>query len=106
MPQSRSGNYERGCYIYDKTRVQFAGLAGELVLPTEQAADAALPQLARRPYIAISLDAVGPTSRPRSTRGRASNGHDAPARVARAIAGSQREPKRSAGHHRHAQGPE
>lgn len=46
----RSGNSERLAFLYDKRKVQFSGLAAEIVLP-ESAKDRAV-QLARSPYVA------------------------------------------------------
>lgn len=45
------GNSERFCYIYDKRRVKFSGLAGEIVLWDEINKQTALSQLKRTPYL-------------------------------------------------------
>lgn len=48
----KSGNMERMAYLYDRRKVDFTGLAAELVLPSE-GKDAINPrQLARTPYMA------------------------------------------------------
>ncbi len=46
-----SGNSERSCYIFNKKRVQLAGLAGEIVLWEELTQISAIKQLKRTPYI-------------------------------------------------------
>jgi endonuclease/exonuclease/phosphatase family metal-dependent hydrolase len=45
-----SGNSERLAYLYDKRKVQFSGLAAEIVLPESK--QATTVQLARSPYVA------------------------------------------------------
>ena len=45
-----AGNNERLAFIYDKRRVSFSGLAGELVLPMKGATDL-MKQIARSPFI-------------------------------------------------------
>jgi endonuclease/exonuclease/phosphatase family metal-dependent hydrolase len=47
-----AGNTERMAYFYDRRKVDFTGLAAELVLPKEKTAQAEPVQLARSPYIA------------------------------------------------------
>ncbi len=47
-----SGNAERMAYLYDRRKVDFTGLAAELVLPKEKNAQEEPLQLARSPYIA------------------------------------------------------
>ena len=44
------GNNERLAFVYDKRRVSFSGLAGELVLPMKGATDL-MKQIARSPFI-------------------------------------------------------
>ncbi len=51
ITEGTDGNSERSAYIYDKTRVQFAGLAGEIVLWDSLTANSQLKQLKRTPYI-------------------------------------------------------
>jgi len=46
-----AGNSERSAYLYNTKRVQFAGLAGELVLWDELTANSPVKQLKRTPYI-------------------------------------------------------
>jgi hypothetical protein len=45
-----AGNSERLAFVYDKRRVSFSGLAGELVLPMKGATDL-MKQIARTPFI-------------------------------------------------------
>ncbi|MDR1967488.1 MAG: endonuclease/exonuclease/phosphatase family protein [Burkholderiaceae bacterium] len=47
-----AGNSERMAYLYDRRKVDFTGLAAELVLPKEKGAQEEPVQLARSPYIA------------------------------------------------------
>lgn len=47
-----SGNSERMAYLYDRRKVNFSGLAAELVLPKERGAEGEPVQLARSPYLA------------------------------------------------------
>ncbi|MDR0779524.1 MAG: endonuclease/exonuclease/phosphatase family protein [Pseudomonadales bacterium] len=47
-----AGNSERMAYFYDRRKVDFTGLAAELVLPKDNAAQAEPVQMARSPYIA------------------------------------------------------
>ncbi len=47
----RAGNAERFAYIFDKRRVEFSGLAGEIVLWDELTDQSQLRQLKRTPYI-------------------------------------------------------
>jgi len=47
-----AGNTERMAYFYDRRKVDFTGLAAELVLPREKTAKEEPVQLARSPYIA------------------------------------------------------
>jgi hypothetical protein len=51
ITEGTDGNSERSGYLYDKTRVQFAGLAGEIVLWDGLTASSTLKQLKRTPYI-------------------------------------------------------
>ena len=51
MTEGKDGNFERSAYIYNKKRVQFAGLAGELVLWDELTRNSTLKQLKRTPYM-------------------------------------------------------
>jgi hypothetical protein len=46
---AKSGNNERLAFVWDRTKVQFTGLAGELVLPESQSKTVA--QIARTPFI-------------------------------------------------------
>jgi hypothetical protein len=48
----RSGNSERMAFLYDRRKVDFTGLAAELVLPKEILPEDGLVQFARSPYIA------------------------------------------------------
>ncbi len=47
-----SGNSERMAYLYDRRKVDFTGLAAELVLPKETGAKEDPVQMARSPYVA------------------------------------------------------
>lgn len=47
-----AGNSERMAYLFDRRKVEFTGLAAELVLPKRRGAQAEPVQLARSPYIA------------------------------------------------------
>ncbi|WP_280423096.1 hypothetical protein [Nocardia carnea] len=47
----KSGNTERMAYLYDRRKVDFTGLAAELVLPDTTARDGVV-QFARSPYVA------------------------------------------------------
>lgn len=51
ITEGDSGNSERGAYLYNNKRVQFAGLAGEIVLWDELTAGASIRQLKRTPYL-------------------------------------------------------
>lgn len=51
ITEGDSGNAERSAYIYNKNRVQFAGLAGEIVLWPKLTVDSQIKQLKRTPYI-------------------------------------------------------
>ncbi len=51
ITEGDSGNSERSCYIFNKKRVQLAGLAGEIVLWDEITRSSTLKQLKRTPYI-------------------------------------------------------
>lgn len=46
---AKSGNSERLAFVWDKSKVNFTGLAGELVLPEKQSQQ--LSQIARTPFI-------------------------------------------------------
>lgn len=46
-----AGNSERSAYFFNKKRVQFAGLAGEIVLRDDLTAGSDIKQLKRTPYI-------------------------------------------------------
>ena len=46
---AKGGNQERLCFIWDRRRVRFSGLAGELVLPETKSKE--LSQIARSPFI-------------------------------------------------------
>lgn len=48
----RSGNSERMAFLFDRRKVDFAGLAAELVLPPGKQPDPAILQFARSPYVA------------------------------------------------------
>jgi hypothetical protein len=47
-----AGNSERMAFVYDRRKVDFTGLAAELVIPKETGADGEPQQLARSPYVA------------------------------------------------------
>lgn len=47
-----AGNAERMAYLFDRRKVNFTGLAAELVLPKPNGAEAEPVQMARSPYIA------------------------------------------------------
>ncbi len=49
-----SGNAERMAYLYDLRKLNFTGLAAELVLPREKNATEELVQMARLPYLSGS----------------------------------------------------
>ena len=51
ITEGNSGNSERSAYIYNKKRVQLAGIAGEISLHSELTADSEIKQLKRSPYI-------------------------------------------------------
>lgn len=51
ITEGREGNSERSGYILNRKRVQFAGLAGEIVLWDELTQDSTVKQLKRTPYI-------------------------------------------------------
>jgi endonuclease/exonuclease/phosphatase family metal-dependent hydrolase len=51
ITEGDSGNSERSCYIFNKKRVQLAGLAGEIVLWDDITRFSTLKQLKRTPYI-------------------------------------------------------
>ena len=51
ITEGREGNSERSGYILNRKRVQFAGLAGEIVLWDELTQDSEVKQLKRTPYI-------------------------------------------------------
>jgi hypothetical protein len=51
ITEGTAGNSERSCYIFNKTRVQLAGLAGEIVLWDDLTKDTTIKQLKRSPYI-------------------------------------------------------
>ena len=51
ITEGTDGNSERSGYIYNKRRVEFAGLAGEIVLWDSLTAGSSLKQLKRTPYI-------------------------------------------------------
>lgn len=48
----QSGNTERMAFLYDRRKVDFTGLAAELVLPKKRGASTEPMQMARSPYIA------------------------------------------------------
>jgi endonuclease/exonuclease/phosphatase family metal-dependent hydrolase len=50
ITEGTDGNSERSCYIFNKTRVRLAGLAGELVLCEDLTKNSAIKQLKRTPY--------------------------------------------------------
>lgn len=51
ITEGDSGNSERGAYLYNKKRTQFAGLAGEIVLWDALTEGASIKQLKRTPYL-------------------------------------------------------
>ena len=51
ITEGAKGNSERFAYVYDSRRVQFAGLAGEIVLWNELTSHSPVKQLKRTPYI-------------------------------------------------------
>jgi endonuclease/exonuclease/phosphatase family metal-dependent hydrolase len=51
ITEGKGGNSERFAYVFDTRRVEFAGLAGEIVLWEELTANAPIKQLKRTPYI-------------------------------------------------------
>jgi len=51
ITEGSSGNSERSAYIFNKKRVQLAGLAGEIVLWDELTQNSTVKQLKRTPYI-------------------------------------------------------
>ncbi len=51
ITEGSAGNSERSCYIFNKSRVQLAGLAGEIMLWDDLTKDSDLKQLKRTPYI-------------------------------------------------------
>jgi endonuclease/exonuclease/phosphatase family metal-dependent hydrolase len=51
ITEGTAGNSERSGYLYDRSRVEFAGLAGEIVLWDEITAGQPITQLKRTPYI-------------------------------------------------------
>lgn len=51
ITEGDSGNSERSCYIFNKKRVQLAGLAGEIVLWDDLTQISSIKQLKRTPYI-------------------------------------------------------
>lgn len=51
ITEGTAGNKERSAYIYNRARVDFGGLAGEIVLPDTMTQGLPLRQLARTPYI-------------------------------------------------------
>lgn len=51
ITEGASGNSERAAYIYNKRRIQFAGLAGEIVLWPDLTSGSKVKQLKRTPYI-------------------------------------------------------
>lgn len=51
ITEGTAGNSERSAFIYNKKRVEFAGLAGELVLWEELTQNYEVKQLKRTPYI-------------------------------------------------------
>lgn len=51
ITEGRAGNSERSATLYNRTRVQFGGLAGEIVLWDDLTQDSSLKQLKRTPYI-------------------------------------------------------
>jgi hypothetical protein len=51
ITEGTAGNSERSAYLFNKTRVEFAGLAGEIVLWDELTADSPIKQLKRTPFM-------------------------------------------------------
>lgn len=51
ITDGNAGNSERSCYIFNKKRVELAGLAGEIVLWDDLTRDSVIKQLKRSPYI-------------------------------------------------------
>jgi len=51
ITEGNDGNSERSAYIYNKKRVQFAGLAGEITFRAELSTGSSVKQLKRAPYI-------------------------------------------------------
>jgi endonuclease/exonuclease/phosphatase family metal-dependent hydrolase len=51
VTEGPKGNRERSAYIYDKTRLRFSGLAGEIVFWEELNKDLEVKQLKRTPFI-------------------------------------------------------
>ena len=51
ITEGTNGNSERFAYVFDTRRVEFAGLAGEIVLWEELTADSQIKQLKRTPFI-------------------------------------------------------
>ena len=51
ITEGNSGNSERSCYLFNKKRVRFAGLAGEIVLWDDLTQITTIKQLNRTPYI-------------------------------------------------------
>jgi endonuclease/exonuclease/phosphatase family metal-dependent hydrolase len=51
ITEGDAGNSERSCYLFNKNRVQLAGLAGEIVLWDTLTANSTIKQLKRTPYI-------------------------------------------------------
>jgi endonuclease/exonuclease/phosphatase family metal-dependent hydrolase len=51
ITEGTAGNSERSCYVFNKKRVQLAGLAGEVVLWDKLTQNSTIKQLKRTPYI-------------------------------------------------------
>lgn len=51
ITEGNAGNSERSAYLLNKTRVEFAGLAGEIVLWDDLTANSSIKQLKRTPFI-------------------------------------------------------
>ena len=51
ITEGNAGNRERSAYIFNSKRVEFAGLAGEIVLWSALTASSTLKQLKRTPYM-------------------------------------------------------
>lgn len=51
ITEGNSGNSERSCYLFNKKRVQLAGLAGEIVLWDDLTQISSIKQLKRTPYV-------------------------------------------------------